>query len=64
MTDDEQKRKDYNAYLDRLATFKERRYPNGKIRPLVRKTLKINRNHPCPCGSQLKFKFCCINKKS
>lgn len=24
---------------------------------------KINRNAPCPCGSGLKFKKCCLNKK-
>lgn len=24
---------------------------------------KISRNEPCPCGSGLKYKKCCINKK-
>ena len=24
---------------------------------------KIGRNEPCPCGSGLKYKKCCINKK-
>ena len=24
---------------------------------------KIGRNHPCPCGSGLKYKQCCLNKK-
>jgi hypothetical protein len=24
---------------------------------------KINRNAPCPCGSGLKFKKCCLDKK-
>jgi methionyl aminopeptidase len=26
-------------------------------------TAKIGRNQPCPCGSGLKYKHCCINKK-
>lgn len=29
--------------------------------PLI-KEYKIGRNDPCPCGSGLKFKKCCINK--
>ena len=29
--------------------------------PVVKK-YKINRNDPCPCGSQKKFKNCCIDK--
>jgi len=24
---------------------------------------KIGRNSPCPCGSGLKYKNCCLNKK-
>lgn len=23
---------------------------------------KVGRNDPCPCGSEKKFKYCCINK--
>lgn len=26
------------------------------------KTVKIGRNDPCPCGSGLKYKKCCLNK--
>jgi SEC-C motif domain protein len=25
-----------------------------------RRTMKIGRNHPCPCGSGKKFKACCL----
>ncbi|WP_369291525.1 SEC-C metal-binding domain-containing protein [Sphingobium sp. DC-2] len=25
-----------------------------------RSTVKVGRNEPCPCGSGLKFKKCCI----
>lgn len=25
-------------------------------------TLKVGRNDPCPCGSGLKYKKCCLNK--
>ncbi len=26
--------------------------------------MKVGRNDPCPCGSGLKYKKCCLNKKS
>ena len=28
------------------------------------KTLKVKRNDPCPCGSGLKYKKCCLGKKA
>lgn len=34
---------------------------NAEIQP-VRTEPKISRNSPCPCGSGLKYKKCCINK--
>ena len=36
-------------------------YQNRK--PSIRENKKIGRNDPCPCGSNLKFKNCCMNKK-
>ena len=36
-------------------------YQNRK--PSVREYEKIGRNDKCPCGSNLKFKNCCMNKK-
>lgn len=33
-----------------------------KITPFKRKSPKIGRNDPCPCGSGNKFKKCCLNK--
>ena len=31
---------------------------------IIRKTEpKVGRNEPCPCGSGLKYKKCCLNKK-
>lgn len=30
--------------------------------PYVRKSKKIGRNDPCPCGSGKKYKHCCMNK--
>jgi len=30
--------------------------------PTARKTVKVGRNDPCPCGSGLKYKKCCMNK--
>jgi len=36
---------------------KSQYYPNGQL-----KRSKIGRNEPCPCGSNKKFKKCCIDK--
>lgn len=35
---------------------------NGKVIPM--KSKKVGRNDPCPCGSGVKFKRCCLNSKS
>ncbi len=35
---------------------------DGKKKPFVRKTKKIGRNDPCPCGSGKKYKNCCGRK--
>jgi preprotein translocase subunit SecA len=37
---------------------------NGVKRPTQRKTDKVGRNDPCPCGSGKKYKNCCINKQA
>ncbi len=37
------------------------RLQNMKLTP-VKKTAKLHRNMPCPCGSGKKYKKCCINK--
>jgi hypothetical protein len=34
----------------------------GKVVPFKRDSPKVGRNEPCPCGSGLKFKKCCLNK--
>ena len=33
--------------------------PGVKKAPVVRKTEKVGRNDPCPCGSGKKYKKCC-----
>jgi uncharacterized protein YecA (UPF0149 family) len=33
-----------------------------KETPLTRDSDKIGRNASCPCGSNLKYKKCCLNK--
>ncbi len=41
-------------------------YTDGKIysqNKSVKNDPKVSRNDPCPCGSGLKYKKCCINKK-
>jgi len=37
---------------------------SGTRAPAKRKTDKVGRNDPCPCGSGKKFKNCCINKQA
>jgi SEC-C motif-containing protein len=41
--------------------YQERCSPRGGIRipPIVKKTVDIGRNDPCPCGSGRKYKKCC-----
>jgi len=38
-------------------------FENWHREPIKRTQPKVNRNSKCPCGSGLKFKKCCINKK-
>lgn len=45
----------------------EKTLPRGVLaysdtKPFVRETIKPGRNDPCPCGSGLKFKRCCLGK--
>src|SRR5947207_15756711 len=41
--------------------YRERCSPRGGLRvpPMVKKTVEIGRNDPCPCGSGRKYKKCC-----
>jgi HEAT repeat protein len=36
--------------------------PTSSVVPFKRKSVKIGRNKPCPCGSGKKYKKCCLNK--
>jgi len=38
-------------------------YGGNGSQPLVREGRKIGRNEPCPCGSGLKYKKCCLDKE-
>lgn len=31
-------------------------------KPVVPRKINASRNEPCPCGSGVKFKKCCLNK--
>jgi hypothetical protein len=35
---------------------------SGKTKPIVAPAEKIGRNDPCPCGSGLKYKKCCMGR--
>ena len=37
-------------------------HPTSKPAPTKRSAPKINRNSPCPCGSGIKYKQCCLNR--
>lgn len=34
-----------------------------KFKPDAEPALKVGRNQPCPCGSQKKYKACCLNRE-
>jgi hypothetical protein len=34
-------------------------YCSGNLKGAVRRFAKIERNQPCPCGSNIKYKKCC-----
>ena len=50
-------------HIENVATS-EIVHSNAQSRPapFVRSTPKVGRNEPCPCGSNLKFKRCCLGK--
>ena len=35
---------------------------SGKPKPIVAPAAKVGRNDPCPCGSGLKYKRCCLGR--
>jgi len=37
--------------------------PKASSTPVVRRSLKVGRNDPCPCGSGMKYKKCCLLKE-
>ena len=39
-------------------------YSGMKTDTIRRKMPKVGRNEPCPCGSRLKYKKCCMNKEN
>jgi len=56
-----------DPYLRQLAGLLRQRRPAGAIMDLVKKAdqekwKNVKRNDPCPCGSGLKYKHCCLTK--
>ena len=59
-------------YIIKKATSEEIRKAGGyrkyyemkmkEVREHFSETVKIGRNDKCPCGSEKKYKKCCINK--
>jgi len=55
-------------YLQRMASLRRSNEPVGGLMQLVRSedaaaSRQAGRNDPCPCGSGLKFKKCCLGKR-
>lgn len=36
----------------------------ARLEPFRLEKPRIGRNHPCPCGSDRKYKFCCMRKNA
>ena len=50
--------------LDQQAPLKQANHVRTHHRTFARTAPKIGRNDPCPCGSGLKYKKCCLDKLS
>jgi len=48
--------------LNPEAFSKPQRMTKPRIEPVIKTEPTIGRNEPCPCGSGLKYKKCCLNK--
>ena len=51
-----------NPPLDKVIKVFEYLHPLVYPKPIINKN-RIKRNDPCFCGSNKKFKKCCMNKK-
>lgn len=47
------------AYVRALSSSFENA-ASGKAKPIIRPGSRLQRNDPCPCGSGLKYKKCCM----
>ena len=47
------------AWIEDLHASRIAHHPGGSTKPAPRKSNKIGRNDPCPCGSGKKYKRCC-----
>lgn len=52
-----------NTYLDIVNTYQHTPFERKIEKQTNYITPKTGRNKPCPCGSGLKFKNCCLNKE-
>ncbi|WP_405199144.1 SEC-C metal-binding domain-containing protein [Christiangramia sp. LLG6405-1] len=48
--------------IEQLLKQNEKLIDQKTITPVNAIKKKVGRNEPCPCGSQLKYKKCCLNK--
>ena len=48
-----------NAFLGRPVAKEMKVAPT--VSQMARRPPKVGRNEPCPCGSGVKFKKCCLN---
>lgn len=59
--------KEYNIYQKQLEERKKqfdemkKKFEKEKNKPMIKNSkLKVGRNHKCPCGSDKKYKKCCM----
>jgi preprotein translocase subunit SecA len=53
----------YDATRAQMEAGAEGSQSTERPKPIVRDKPKVQRNDPCPCGSGLKYKRCCLPKE-
>lgn len=60
--DKERQKRRKNTWTELISEKNNHRVSHSNVATIHRKTPKVGRNAPCPCGSGKKYKKCCINK--
>ena len=52
----------YGLKLNKDGTISKYNKKTGATMPMVKSSQKVGRNDPCACGSNKKYKKCCLSK--